>query len=533
MDYFVIGSGPAGVACALGLLEQGAQVTLLDVGDRLEPALRAQAESLSLRAPHEWRSEEIRAIAEPPQMEGGKLAKKTLFGSSFAYAEGAEKRFVQQGSHALQSYAKGGLSNVWGASVLPFLPEEMVHWPIATRHLSRHYDALSPLLPVAAEQDALQAWFPLPQTTVPPMVPSLQAERWSEELLTRRKGLEKRGLYLGRSRLAVQTQEGHARNACRNAGICLTGCPYFAIFESGSAIDTLLRNPRFKYLPHWRVTRLSETPSGAVEIEALKAGDVNNGERFQAAKVFLAAGPLSTLEIVFRSTAVRPLKTQLRYNPYFILPLLTFRATYSETDPKAHSLSQLFLELKRAEISPYWVHLQVYTHSPVLAAELLKRLRFLGPLRVPVANWVLRRLIFVQGYLHSESAPPIEVESIGDRIRLTAKQDPTVRSKVHRIVFTLVRLAFSLRALPLFPLLHQGNAGEGNHLGGAFPMSETPAPFSTDAIGRLSEFRNIHLVDSSVLPSLPATTLTYSVMANAHRIAVESFHEQKEPAVCE
>jgi choline dehydrogenase-like flavoprotein len=29
----------------------------------------------------------------------------------------------------------------------------------------------------------------------------------------------------------------------------------------------------------------------------------------------------------------------------------------------------------------------------------------------------------------------------------------------------------------------------------------------------------VHLVDASVLPSIPATSITFSVMANAHRIA--------------
>jgi choline dehydrogenase-like flavoprotein len=28
----------------------------------------------------------------------------------------------------------------------------------------------------------------------------------------------------------------------------------------------------------------------------------------------------------------------------------------------------------------------------------------------------------------------------------------------------------------------------------------------------------VHVVDASVLPSVPATTITYTIMANAHRI---------------
>jgi choline dehydrogenase-like flavoprotein len=50
-------------------------------------------------------------------------------------------------------------------------------------------------------------------------------------------------------------------------------------------------------------------------------------------------------------------------------------------------------------------------------------------------------------------------------------------------------------------------------------MRAQPGSLETDVNGELSELRGVHVVDSSVLPSLPATTLTYTVMANADRIA--------------
>ena len=50
-------------------------------------------------------------------------------------------------------------------------------------------------------------------------------------------------------------------------------------------------------------------------------------------------------------------------------------------------------------------------------------------------------------------------------------------------------------------------------------MKKAPGALETDALGRLSGLQRVHLVDASVLPSIPATTITLSVMANAHRIA--------------
>jgi choline dehydrogenase-like flavoprotein len=45
--------------------------------------------------------------------------------------------------------------------------------------------------------------------------------------------------------------------------------------------------------------------------------------------------------------------------------------------------------------------------------------------------------------------------------------------------------------------------------------------FSSDILGRVGPWRNVHLVDASVFPTVAATTFTLTIMANAHRIATE------------
>ena len=60
--------------------------------------------------------------------------------------------------------------------------------------------------------------------------------------------------------------------------------------------------------------------------------------------------------------------------------------------------------------------------------------------------------------------------------------------------------------------------GLGAHYGGW-----APAGISTDVSGRLNPNSRIHLVDSSVLPSIPAGSITFTVMANAVRIVNQVF----------
>jgi hypothetical protein len=67
-------------------------------------------------------------------------------------------------------------------------------------------------------------------------------------------------------------------------------------------------------------------------------------------------------------------------------------------------------------------------------------------------------------------------------------------------------------------------SGKSYHFGGSFShaLPDKGGHLSTDRVGRLKVWRRIHIIDGSVLPSIPASTFTLTVMANAHRIAEES-----------
>ena len=66
--------------------------------------------------------------------------------------------------------------------------------------------------------------------------------------------------------------------------------------------------------------------------------------------------------------------------------------------------------------------------------------------------------------------------------------------------------------------------GKSYHWGGSFPHDNSNGNgIATDRFGRLKAWRRVHLVDPSVFPSIAATTFTLTAMANAHRIADESW----------
>jgi choline dehydrogenase-like flavoprotein len=107
-------------------------------------------------------------------------------------------------------------------------------------------------------------------------------------------------------------------------------------------------------------------------------------------------------------------------------------------------------------------------------------------------------------------------------MELQADLNPAAKAEVRRIVFKLLKQSRRLGAVPLLPMLKLGEPGRSFHSGGSFPMARQPSGLQTDLLGRPGGWQRIHAVDATIFPSIPATTITLSVMANAHRIASEA-----------
>src|SRR5206468_10348623 len=118
----------------------------------------------------------------------------------------------------------------------------------------------------------------------------------------------------------------------------------------------------------------------------------------------------------------------LQYQPYFLLPLICSVDSGDVEQERLHTLAQIFLEIDDKRVSPYSVHLQLYTYNEFTRERLARATAWLGPLQRFVNRKALGRLAVVQGYLHSREAPPILVshatDSAGGPSRLTLRAQP-------------------------------------------------------------------------------------------------------------
>ena len=511
----------------MALVGRGLPVTMVDGGGELDPATASAVKRLHAIDPSLWRGPETSFLRRNVAPDRKGVGVKYVYGSDYPYRDA--ERFLpmsKEGCDTTVSFAVGGFSNVWGATILPYLAEDTRDWPFPIADLGPHYRNVLSFVDSSIEQDELAGLFPTYSGGGQALRRSRQAEALLADLRRSREHLKGEGIEFGAARLAVRSASLPERPGCAYCGLCMYGCPYGLIYSSASTLRVLSSNPLFKYVSGAIVERISESKD-AVVVRGRRRDD--SPFEFKADRVYVAAGAISSTRILLKSLEAYDRPVMLRDSQYFLFPLLRHARERGVAEEALHTLSQLFLEIRDPATSPNSVHLQVYTYNDLYAAAIGKSVgaaaRWLGWATGPI----IERMLIVQGYLHSDHSASIEMslerrQDGGDLMHLNARKEDGDKAEamMKRVVQKIAGNSSRLKATPLGFLRQRTLPGRGFHSGGTFPMRNRPGQFESDVLGRPLGFSKVHVVDSSVFPSIPATTITFSVMANAHRIAIQS-----------
>ncbi len=536
MKVAVVGSGPAGVAVSRALLDADGdvQVEMLDFGNQIEPESDALAEAFrgGLAGPAEHdRLKPARADAgirenvshwlkaltgRAPLLD---LTEKARLGSLFTF------RDVDWGIPASadaaplsRSLARGGLSNVWGAACYPMVSSDFATWPITEAELVPHYHAAARMLSLSETDDALASVYPIHGTPSAGFSLNAPARELYLHWQTHGDAIRALGVHAGRARLAVREHDDARGVGCQECGLCLSGCPYDAIYRADWTLAELERSPRFTYVPGLLVRRFTEGVDG-VSVEALEGqGGPVWTHSYDA--LFLASGTLSSLRIAAESLGHHDYPVPLVDNDLFLVPLLRTRGETIPTSRLHFTLNELAL---RVVVDGCPVHLQIYCMSGQVVDRFRPLLDVLPGAARSAVDRALGRLLLGFVYLPGERSTRIracvEERSPLGHVTLTQQRSRDSRRIAGRFLRFLGRHTRLLGLLPIGPPLRSTPAGHsGGHLAGALPMTRDPGVLQTDRDGRLHGTRRVHVVDGAALTSLPAQNSTYTIMANAHRI---------------
>ncbi|HET9061444.1 MAG TPA: hypothetical protein VFN61_16125 [Acidimicrobiales bacterium] len=514
----IIGSGPAG-ATAVEMLatDPTQQIDVLDIGVTLEPERAALLELVKQLPPRSWPASAT-TLTEQPRHIGSMLPEKRVLGSDYPFRnEGQLDGMVQEGAsnEHVTSGALGGFSNVWGAQIFPFPRETTSGWPIDGAELRTAYRDVLRLIPYAAVEDDFAEIFPLLGEPAGLPVLSPRTVRTMDRYAKHRARVRRLGVTLGHARLAFRSAECHPCN------LCMTGCPNDLIFSARHLLKPRIRSGRVRYFDKTMAVRLSESATGAtVHVKNLRTGTL---DRLEYDRVFVACGAIASTRLAVSLRPQPSYTLPLQEAAQFLIPMLSAASTSDPRDYDAFTLNQF-----NALVSTPTLHGDVaFIHFYPFNSAMLGALPTIFGNGRRLSGALLARLSVGLGYLPSGASPSqtIEVRAHSDQGRLpdaVIRRQPggLYREHLRAVWASLARVAPLLDLWPM-PYMPIAAAGKTYHFGSTLAHSMAPraGTLQTDTLGRLAGSRRIHFVDGSTLPSIPATTFTLTVMANAARIA--------------
>ena len=513
VNVAIIGSGPASLAAAWQLISRGVVPTILDCGDTLPQDAAQDVDALRNEFPlisNETRLKVTKARNTVDQQAYQKL----VFGSDYLYGHGRRHSPIINSSLINPTFAKGGYTVGWGGAVLPIHSLDMTSWPFPRTALDEGFKEIASRFAFYGTKDELNDEFPLATSNDEQ---SLKASEQVLDVLARLGKLHERHVFLsGRSRLAINASD------CRYCGLCLTACPFGVIKTVDQIFDRLRQQKLVRYLSNIVVTRLAES-DGRVQVYTVD-GQGKARPMLQFTRVFLAAGAINSARIAMESFQRFETDIKILDSQKFAVPILVPERDTSEPSQR-NVLPSIFVDARLPSFSDKWAHLQISSLSEYALSVIERRLRF-G--RMPLDQFIAPltgRLMIGWGGLHSDYSNSLKIRLLRahrfERPILKIQPDITgngvLNAKLAIKEFSKIMRLQKLRMLSLGSIL--GSPGAGFHFGGSLPMTANRKKWNEcDVDGKLQGWQRVNVIDSSTFPSIPSTTMVFTIMANAWRI---------------
>jgi hypothetical protein len=521
----IIGSGLSAYASIMAALDLNATVTVLDIGEVLPPEISRKVLKIRDKASSDVHISvaELSRKTTEIQLINRAMPKKTLFGSQYFYRE---EQLME--SHKLPfSQALGGYSVAWGGAFLPPAKSDLPTDTINYEDLKFSMRKLAKNLSLPFFEDSLTQHFPNYSGICEEK--NLKLSRSQKILLERLTSIQsfatENTLIVGQSRLMTRTS---GVSSCRYCGMCSHGCVFDSIFSAETEIKKLIETGRIQYLSSCKVIQVVEFNSQA-RIEYV---NLENGlsEMFEADCVFVAAGAVNSTKIAIKSFGLEDEIVHFQKTGGFVRPYFSLRKIGFDW-PLQNTQSNIFMEIMDFKLSKFWIHSQVSTPNEIVVLGLghlssMRLARLLSLLR----KFLLARLVIVMTNLHSSEGPIYELKTKSEGNQIQFHGDLKISQSYLKMEKAVeLKIKRKLRQIGLFaiPFTRKGiSNGPGYHVGGSMPIGGK-GKLSTDALGRFSQSSKISFVDTSVLPCIPATTIGFLTMANAHRITTQVLKTQQ------
>jgi ferredoxin len=515
-DFIIVGSGPTGAAALDAILKSGKSVAIVDIGLKPSVDLTERLSALRLLPWNTWPSGVRKSMMK---MHPNGVKPKSYFGENFPYDSGT-LGIEYQADSPRASVSLGGFSTVWGSTALPF---PLGAWPESLsdtyEEIMKSVTTLTNKIGVAGEPGPVEMAYPkssfthsLPATSA--FTSMVRSESFFE--LGQRNSFT--GLSLPRLAVSERVSPDEPTSGCTSCGLCQVGCPYGHIWSSTNYPNqpTLNRNI-VRFLGSAVRIERADTSTPYVTIKS-----VNDDIFFSISSnhILLAAGPISTAAILLRSQIIDGSITIKDSQTFFVGGVSQKNLAQSAPSSTLAEAISIAPSEDKASIS----HMQLYGPSEYLKNRLFSSFPAFSIIPSGLQSLLSKHFYVGLGYLDSSESAGLKISFKHANSIQVESADSVPASKIK---FTVNEHASNLSRLGirlLSPSLRIQAVGGGNHLGASLPMVDTRTSTQnnslwSDLLGRPFGRGNIHVIDSSVLPSVPAGPITMTAMANAYRIS--------------
>lgn len=504
----VIGSGLASVASIWGVIAANPEkrIVVLDVG--ITSPIGDPSRNSDLDASGNRSSNSLDSNKSFSKLL--RIPKKTLQGTDyFSRHDESLLRITAQGITPPLSHALGGLAAGWGAAVLPLATIDYKRWLLPNNFLEEFYGKVLQLVPYSCVADDLLELFPV-------MTPSRDVIRIGPDersLLSRLEKGKSKTFVAGQSRLLVDA----STSGCTYCKRCMSGCEIGAIFSPAKEIRELVQSNKIEYRPRSFVKSIEPQESNVLIRFQIEGEE----KTLQCERVFLAAGATGSAQILCCSSIFGISGCELKTRGGYMVPMLNLFRFGSKREENANTLSSIFIE-QRAKGFIGFIHTQLSLNNE-LVDDAINKLGFklLRQLLVRLRPLICVGLINFSSHHSGRFQMKVEHDVERKATHLLTEYDEIRPNRRYLLRFLLLSTIKYLRS-GLVPIWIFAKRNSGSyHVGGSFPMRVNPSRGETDLDGRLNEVDRVHLVDLSVFPDIPGTTVGLTEMANAYRIGFQ------------
>jgi choline dehydrogenase-like flavoprotein len=526
----VVGSGASAVHFALSVLKKGHHVTMLDVGfrapEQVNPEDTFTRLKCSLKDPANYFLGKNFEGVIPPDCD------KEFYGfppnKQYIFTIPEEFKEESRGFEPLFSFAEGGLAQAWTGGAYPFDDADMRDFPFNYDDIKPYYEEVARRIGIIGIDDDLSTFFPLHKHLLPP----LDLDEHSQLLITKYEEKkeqlkEKLGVHMGRNRMAVLSQDLDGRKACDYSGRCIWGCPTDSLYVPSITLDQCKDFPKFEYLPQSLVTHFKYTSTNRITHITVFSLESQKEIEYPVTTLVLAAGALSStkiyLESILQKTGELVELHGLMDNRQILVPFVNLDMIGKPFDPKSYQYHQLALGLPLHEPWGY-VHGQITTLKTAQIQPVLQSM----PLDWKTATFLGRNLHSALGVINVNFC---DTRRQGNYVTLQPQKNhqSTLRifysppaDEKKKVSFTLKKIKKFLGKLGCIAppgQTHIRPMGASVHYSGTIPFSKDQKPHSLSPNCQSHDFENLYFVDGTSFPYLPAKNLTFTLMANAARVA--------------